>query len=203
MEPLKSKKALVIVDLQNDFCPGGTIPVKDGNQIIRPINDLIAAFEDEDMPVVFTRDWHPRDHSSFQVRGGPWPPHCVQGTCGAELHPDLMVPHKSIIIIKGSERDRDAYSGFQGTDLVNLLRELGVKQLFVAGLATEYCVKETTLDALRNGFETSVIGDCISGVKPATSSKAVRLMQERGARVTSSSEILEAMSRRVAVSSSS
>jgi nicotinamidase/pyrazinamidase len=202
---MKGTKALVVVDLQNDFCPGGTLEVKDGDKIVAPINELVVAFEKDGLPIAFTRDWHPRDHCSFKARGGMWPPHCVQGTSGAEFHPSLRVPSKAIVIRKGTSRDRDAYSGFQDTDLAERLRQVGAGELFVGGLATDYCVKNTVIDALRLGFKVYVITDCIRGVnlKRTDSANAVRLMMTNGAKRASCSNLLKKLSRRVALSSSS
>ena len=126
---MRGAKALVVVDLQNDFCPGGALEVKEGDKIVALINELVSAFEKDDLPVAFTRDWHPTDHCSFRARGGMWPPHCVQGTPGAEFHPSLRVPSKAIVISKGTSRDHDAYSGFQETDLAERLRRVGVTRI--------------------------------------------------------------------------
>jgi nicotinamidase/pyrazinamidase len=202
---MKGTKALVVVDLQNDFCPGGALEVKDGDKIVAPINELVSAFEKDDLPVVFTRDWHPSDHCSFKAQGGMWPPHCVQGTSGAEFHPSLRVPSEAIIISKGANRDREAYSGFQETDLAGRLRLVGTSELFVGGLATDYCVKNTVLDALELGFKVYFITDCVRGVnlRRTDVANAVRLMEMKGAIGVSSSDILKKFNRRVAFSSSS
>ncbi len=202
---MRGAKALVVVDLQNDFCPGGALEVKEGDKIVALINELVSAFEKDDLPVAFTRDWHPTDHCSFRARGGMWPPHCVQGTPGAEFHPSLRVPSKAIVISKGTSRDRDAYSGFQETDLAERLRRVGVRELFVGGLATDYCVKNTVLDALELGFKVYIITDCIKGVnlKRVDGANAVRLMAMKGATKVTSSGLLKKLSRRVTVSSSS
>jgi len=198
---MKGAKALVVVDLQNDFCPGGALEVKEGDGIVARINELVTAFEKGELPVAFTRDWHPDDHCSFRARGGMWPPHCVQGTPGAEFHPSLRVPSKAIVISKGTSRDRDAYSGFQETDLAERLRRAGASDLFMGGLATDYCVKNTVLDALELGFKACIITDCIRAVnlKRADGANAVRLMVTKGATRASSSDILKKLSRRVAV----
>jgi nicotinamidase/pyrazinamidase len=202
---MKETKALVVVDLQNDFCPGGAIPVKEGDKIVAPINELAAAFEESGLPVVFTRDWHPKDHCSFKARGGPWPPHCVQGTPGADFNPSLRIPQDAIVISKGTNRDRDAYSGFQETELAERLRQVGASELYVAGLATDYCVKNTVLDALNLGFRAHLITDCIRGVdvEQGDSSNAIRLMLAKGAKKVNSQDLLRKLNRRVAISSSS
>jgi nicotinamidase/pyrazinamidase len=202
---MKGTKALIVVDLQNDFCPGGRLEVEDGDQIVAPINKLISTFAKNGLPVAFTRDWHPEDHCSFKARGGTWPSHCVQGTPGAEFHPSLRVPPQAILVSKGTNMDRDAYSGFQETDLEERLRQAGATELFVCGLATDYCVKNTVIDALALGFKVSVIEDCTRGVNlgRADSARALRLMTTKGAKSVSSSAIVKRLNRRVAMSSSS
>ena len=144
--------ALIVVDVQNDFCPGGALAVPDGDQVIGPVNELArrAPF------VVATRDWHPQDHESFASGGGPWPVHCVQGTPGAELHPDIDRTLVDVVVDKGQARDGEGYSGFEQTDLEELLRELGAREVHVAGLALDYCVRATALDARKAGFEVVV-----------------------------------------------
>jgi nicotinamidase/pyrazinamidase len=156
-------RALVIVDFQNDFCPGGALAVADGDLIAGRVNEL-AASGDFDL-VVATRDWHPADHGSFAPQGGQWPVHCVQGTPGAELHPALERAGVNIVIDKGQDRDTDGYSGFEGTRLEDVLRESGVDEVVVVGLATDYCVKNTALDALRRGFAVTVDRDGVRGVE--------------------------------------
>jgi nicotinamidase/pyrazinamidase len=146
--------ALVIVDFQNDFTPGGALAVPDGDAIAGPV-DALARSGRFDL-VVATRDWHPPDHGSFAAAGGPWPPHCVQGTPGAELHPGLDRALVDVVIDKGQDRATEGYSGFEATRLDALLRERGVDHVTIVGLATDYCVKHTALDALRNGFGVTV-----------------------------------------------
>jgi nicotinamidase/pyrazinamidase len=142
-------EALIVVDVQNDFCPGGALAVTDGDQVVDPINELAEQVGF----VVATRDWHPLDHSSFAAQGGPWPVHCVQGSSGAELHPGVRRDRIDVVVDKGQVSELDGYSGFQGTELDRLLRERGVDTVHVAGLALDYCVKETALDARRAGYE--------------------------------------------------
>ena len=180
--------ALVVVDVQNDFCPGGALAVNRGDTIIPRINKVVRAFEGKGLPIFFTRDWHPTDHVSFRSRGGPWPPHCVMGTPGAEFHPALKRPEGSIVVSKGSLPNSEAYSGFQGTDLATRLRELGVREVVIGGLATEYCVKETALDAIKGGFEASILEDCIMGVEvhKGDSIRALQAMVKAGAKETDS-----------------
>jgi nicotinamidase/pyrazinamidase len=142
--------ALLIIDFQNDFTPGGALAVPQGDEAAERLNAL-AASGDYDL-VVATRDWHPPDHGSFTARGGIWPEHCVAGTPGAELHPALDRQRVDVIVDKGRDPGTEGYSGFDGTDLAALLRERGIDRVTVAGLATDYCVRATALDALREGF---------------------------------------------------
>jgi nicotinamidase/pyrazinamidase len=175
-----------MVDVQNDFCPGGALAVKDGDQVVRPLNHAQKFFRH----IFATRDWHPENHSSFQGRGGPWPPHCIQNTHGAKFHPDLEIP-RAYVISKAFEKDLDAYSGFQGTDLEARLKREGIKRVFVGGLATDYCVRATALDALSAGFEVVLLEDAIRGVdvKPGDSEKAKAEMTEKGAVMAKTSEL--------------
>jgi nicotinamidase/pyrazinamidase len=147
-------EALVIVDFQNDFTPGGALAVPHGDEVAERLNAL-AASGDYDL-VVATRDWHPADHGSFAVRGGIWPEHCVAGTPGAELHPGLDAARVDVIVDKGKDPATEGYSGFDGTNLAALLRARGIDRVTVAGLATDYCVRATALDALREGFAVTL-----------------------------------------------
>lgn len=176
--------ALIVVDVQVDFCPGGALPVPDGDKIVPVLNEYIRKFNSAGALIVATRDWHPPNHSSFKDYGGPWPPHCIQGTRGANFHPDLKLPEGAIIISKATDPLREAYSGFEGTDLNDILKRAGVKRVFVGGLATEYCVKNTVLDALKYGFEVFLLEDAIKGidVKPGDIERAIKEMLERGAK---------------------
>ena len=187
------RAALVVVDVQRDFCPGGALAVRYGDQVVPRLNRTVEAFEKAGFPLFFTRDWHPPNHISFRSRGGPWPPHCVQGSRGAGFHPDLLVPEGAVIISKGDEPSKEAYSGFQGTDLEARLKRLGVEQVFVGGLATDYCVKETALDARRAGFAVEVLKDCVRpvDVRPGDGAKALKEMRKAGAKLTTSSKALD------------
>lgn len=173
-------RALIIVDFQNDFTPGGALAVPDGDEIADKINAL-AASGDYDL-VVATRDWHPADHSSFAAQGGPWPVHCVAGTHGAQLHPALDRTRIDVTVDKGQAVDTNGYSGFEGTDLDALLRERGITQVTVVGLATDYCVKNTALDALRSGFAVTVDGSAARGVEvePGDSERALAEVRAAG-----------------------
>src|SRR4051812_8757049 len=156
-------RALIIVDVQNDFTPGGALAVPHGDEVLRHINGLAASGEYD--LVVATRDWHPPDHGSFSESGGPWPEHCVQGTEGAELHPDLDRGHIDVVVDKGHDPATEGYSAFDGTQLAELLRERGVDQVTVVGLATDYCVKNTALDALKEGLRVIVDSTAVRGVE--------------------------------------
>ena len=182
------RAALLVVDVQNDFCPGGSLGVPDGDAIVPRTNRTVALFRRRGLPVVFTRDWHPRETKHFKEYGGAWPPHCVQGTKGARFHPDLEVPKGALILSKGMDPEVDSYSAFQaftdrGRDLESTLQELGVDELFICGLATDYCVRATTLDATRRGLKVRVLTDAIRGVdiKPGDSEAALREMRAHGA----------------------
>lgn len=129
---ITDKTALIVVDVQNDFCPGGALPVSAGDSVVSILNRYADLFLRSNAPIYMTRDWHPENHLSFKERGGPWPPHCVQGTEGAEFHPRLTLPKNVTIISKGTDPDREAYSGFQGTDLTERLKRQRIERLFVA-----------------------------------------------------------------------
>jgi nicotinamidase/pyrazinamidase len=175
--------ALIVVDLQNDFCPGGALPVPRGDEVIPALNDYIQIFKKANTHIFATRDWHPPDHMSFKAQGGPWPPHCVQNTEGAKFHPDLKLPRDTAIVSKAMDPLKEAYSGFDGTELANALRKQGVARVFVGGLATDYCVKNTVLDARKLGFEVVLLLDAVRGinVKPGDVAKAVAKMIESDA----------------------
>jgi len=175
--------ALVVVDVQNDFCPGGALPVTDGDKVVPVLNEYIEKFRKAHAPIIFTRDWHPLDHSSFKEQGGPWPPHCVQDSEGARFHAELNVPPEGEIVSKADKKD-EAYSFFQGTDLATKLHLRGIRRLFVGGLATDYCVKETVLDGLKYGFEVFHLDDASRGVNvhPDDSERALEEMVTAGAR---------------------
>jgi nicotinamidase/pyrazinamidase len=180
----KSGDALLIVDVQNDFLPGGSLAVVAGDQVVGVLNDYIAAFLKQGLPIYATRDWHTPDHCSFQAQGGPWPPHCVAGSRGAEFAPGLQLPEDRVTVIsKATRSDQDAYSGFEGTDLASRLRAAGVRRLFIGGLATDYCVLNTVRDALREGFAVLLLMDAIRAVnvQPEDGAKAIAEMREGGA----------------------
>ena len=177
------KCALIVVDVQNDFCPGGALAVKRGGRVVPVFNQYLRRFEKAGAPVYACRDWHPWDHCSFRKQGGPWPPHCVQDTRGARFHPDLLLPADARVISKGWRREDDSYSEFEATCLELELKRSGVRRIFVGGLATDYCVKRTVLDGRRLGFVTHLLTDAIQGidVRKGDSGKAVRQMKKAGA----------------------
>ena len=187
----KDKDALIIVDVQRDFCSGGALPVPDGEKIIPTLNKYIEKFSKAGALIVATRDWHPPNHISFKDYGGTWPSHCIQGTLGAEFHPDLKLPREVKIVSKATSSDKEAYSGFDGTNLERELKDVGIKRIFVGGLATDYCVKSTVLDALRLGFETILLVDAIKGVdvNPGDSKRAIEEMIKRGAKRASMNDL--------------
>ena len=182
------RDALVIVDLQNDFCPGGSLAVPQGDEVVPLLNEAIRKFTAAGAPVFASRDWHPAKTKHFKEHGGLWPPHCVQGTRGAGLHSDLNLPGDAIIVSKGMDPEADAYSAFQAEDPNGMpfsaaLGERGSQRLYIGGLATDYCVKATVLDALHEGFEVVVLGDAIRAVdvKPGDGEEALAEMKARGA----------------------
>ena len=162
--PLKAGDALLVVDVQNDFLPSGALGIAGGDAILMPLNRCLAEFHRLGLPVFATRDWHPPDHCSFHARGGPWPPHCIAGTAGAQFAPGLQLPQDARIISKATGREADAYSGFQGTDLLAQLRQKGCARVFLGGLATDYCVRATALDALGAGLAVIVLTDAVRAV---------------------------------------
>lgn len=182
----------MVVDVQNDFCPGGALAVADGDQVVTALNRYIDLFTKADLPIFATRDWHPPRTAHFNTDGGPWPPHCVRGTQGAAFHPDLVLGKNVRILSKGTDAQADAYSGFQavsseGLALSVLLRRQGVGRILVGGLATDYCVKHTVLDGLKEGFKVVLLTDCIRGVnlKPGDSARAIEEMTQAGVEIAS------------------
>ncbi|HID79702.1 MAG TPA: nicotinamidase [Aquifex aeolicus] len=178
---ITSKDGLILVDIQKDFLPGGALPVPEGNKVIEPANRYIEIFTKAKAPIFATRDWHPENHISFKENGGIWPKHCVQNTEGARFADNLKLPPEVFIINKGDRAEFDAYSGFQGTILENLLRERGVKRIFVGGLATDYCVLNTVLGGLNLGFQVFWLSDASKGITPEGEQRARNLMLNGGA----------------------
>ena len=186
-----SKSVLLLVHLQNDFCPGGALAVSEGDQIIPLVNQYIGLFRSQGLPIIATRDWHPSNHCSFTEQGGVWPVHCVQGSWGAQFHADLHIPNGSLIISGATNPQKEAYSSFDGTSLNDHLEDMGAKTLFITGLATDYCVKQTALDACKLGYNVLVLEDAIRGVnlKPDDSANALQDMLAAGALKTNAHEL--------------
>lgn len=159
--------ALLVVDVQNDFLPGGSLAVDRGDEVIPVLNRYIEVFLEVGLPVIATRDWHPAGHCSFKEQGGIWPPHCVQDTKGAAFATDLILPADAAIVSKATNKSAEAYSGFQGTKLAESLRSRNIRRVFIGGLATDYCVYETAKDALAEGFDVLVLEDAIRAVNVA------------------------------------
>ncbi|TAM46648.1 MAG: nicotinamidase [Gammaproteobacteria bacterium] len=181
---LRPGDALIVVDVQNDFLPGGTLAVPDGDAVVPVLNRYAAAFAAGQFPIYATRDWHPTNHCSFKARGGPWPPHCVANSNGAAFAPGLKLPAQTVVISKATTADKDAYSGFEGTDLDARLRAQGVKRVFVGGLATDYCVLNTVRDARKLGYDVLLLTDAIRAVnlKPEDGQRAKDEMRRLGAK---------------------
>lgn len=186
---MKLKKALLIVDVQNDFCPGGALAVPEGDKIIPTLNKYIKIFSQKKLPIFASRDWHSIKTKHFKDFGGVWPVHCIYNSQGAAFHPKLKLPKETIILSKGMDPEKDSYSAFQAEDkngmvLLNLLKILGVNEIYVGGLATDYCVKFSVIDALKQGFKVKLLGDAIKGVnlKPQDSENAIKKMVEKGAK---------------------
>ena len=186
-----SKSVLILVHLQNDFCPGGALGVSEGDQIIPLVNQYIGLFRSQGLPIIATRDWHPSNHCSFKEQGGVWPVHCVQGSWGAQFHADLHIPNGSLIISGATHPQKEAYSSFDGTSLNDHLEDMRAKTLFITGLATDYCVKHTALDARKLGYNVLVLEDAIRGVnlKPDDSANALQDMLAAGALKTKAQEL--------------
>ena len=181
---LTTSDALLLVDVQNDFCPGGALAVEDGDAVVPALNAWVAAARRGGARIFASRDWHPPDHLSFAARGGPWPPHCVQDTPGAAFHPDLDLPEDAVVVSKADRPDHEAYSAFDGGELTEQLRAANIRRLWVGGLATDYCVKASVLDALElPELEVHVIADAIRAVDVATGDgdAALEAMQAAGA----------------------
>ncbi|MBI2186099.1 MAG: nicotinamidase [Acidobacteria bacterium] len=183
-----TRSALLIVDVQRDFCPGGALAAPAGDRVVEPLNRYVDEAAAQGWPVYASRDWHPPVTRHFRQYGGEWPVHCVEHTAGAEFHPGLRLPSRAIVISKGQSAEKPGYSAFEGTTsdgrtLVDDLRARGVDHLYVGGIATDYCVKHSVLDARRAGFDVTVLGDAIAGVdvQPGDSARAIDEMRAAGA----------------------
>ncbi|HEY6361586.1 MAG TPA: isochorismatase family protein [Vicinamibacterales bacterium] len=180
--------ALLIVDVQKDFCPGGALPVGEGERVVAVLNQHIADALARGWPVYASRDWHPAVTRHFKDYGGDWPRHCVRNTAGAAFHDDLQLPASTIVVSKGQDAESHGYSAFEGqtSEGLSLLSDLKARRighLYVGGLATDYCVKHSVLDALHAGLTVTLLRDAIAGVnlQPEDSARAITAMQEAGA----------------------
>ncbi len=172
------EEALIVVDMQRDFMPGGALPVPGADALIPRVNEYINLFRERGAMIVATRDWHPENHVSFRENGGPWPRHCVRDTPGAEFVVDL--PEDTLIVSKATGPDKDAYSGFDGTGLADLLHGNGVKRVYICGVAMEYCVRATALDAVKHGFETYLLLDAVKGIDPRAEEQTLGELRSAG-----------------------
>jgi nicotinamidase/pyrazinamidase len=180
--------AVLIIDFQNDFTTGGALAVPQGDQIAGPVQRLAEHFDF----IAATRDWHPPDHASFETQGGPWPIHCVRGTHGADFHPAMSDIGLNAVVDVGQGRDDQGYSGFEKSELARILRDNGIDEVYVCGLATDYCVRASAIDACREGFDVTVVEDAVRGVEvnAGDSERAFRDMRDAGARIATSEEVL-------------
>jgi nicotinamidase/pyrazinamidase len=185
---MQRRSAFVVIDVQVDFCPGGALAVPEGDQVVQPLNRYLELFGQRSTPIFASRDWHPEKSKHFREQGGTWPPHCIQGSPGAKFHPGLRLPEGTIVISKGIANWDNGYSALQGvtengTPFSMLLRRMELDRLYVGGLATDYCVKESVLEALKEGFAVTLLTDAIRGVElqPGDSDRALRTMIEAGA----------------------
>lgn len=194
---MKNKKALLVVDVQNDFCPGGALGVPQGDKIIPVINKYIRFFSRNKLPVIATRDWHPPRTTHFKDFGGKWPAHCIKSSPGAAFHPALKLSKDSILLYKGMDPDADSYSAFdaedlRGASLLKILTMMSITEIYIAGLATDYCVKSSAIDAIRHGFKVRVLVDAVKGVnlKAGDSEKAIEKIVKMGAKKLTISKLL-------------
>lgn len=202
MESLGTNSVLIIVDMQNDFCPGGSLAVNGGDEIVPVINRYIEMFRKRGLPVIASRDWHPHETSHFKGFGGLWPEHCVQGSFGAGFRAGLLLPPDLLVFSKGMDPERDDYSALQGRDpagrtMANHFMKEGVSDLYLSGLATDYCVLQTGLEGLRLGFSVTVLVDSIRGVdlRPGDSERALDELKTAGAVLLTIEELLKSYPR--------
>jgi len=182
---LRPGDALLVVDVQNDFCPGGALAIPEGDSVIAPLNKWVAAAKEAGVPVYASRDWHPANHLSFEPQGGPWPPHCVQDTEGAAFHTCLELGDDTIVVTKGTRFDQDQYSAFDETGLADELKRAGVKRLWIGGLAQDVCVKASAIDAAKAGFQARIIPDATLPVTPEGGREANEEMRAAGVTIES------------------
>lgn len=192
---ITSSDALLITDVQNDFLPGGALPIQEGDEIIPVLNEYASVFSDAKANVFASKDWHPPNHCSFKQQGGSWPPHCVQDTKGAEFSPGLKLPEDTVVVFKATDPMRESYSVFDGTTFAKELKERGIQRLFIGGLATDYCVLKTAQDARKHGYETVVLMDATQGInaKPGDVDKAIKSMLECGAAQATTADFPDAV----------
>ncbi|HKL00643.1 MAG TPA: nicotinamidase [Desulfotignum sp.] len=188
-QTLQPDDALIVVDVQNDFCPGGALPIENADAVIPVLNRWIADAASAGVPVFASRDWHPAGHMSFAENGGPWPPHCIQDSDGAQFHPDLALQDTAVIVTKGVRFDQDQNSAFDETGLAVKLRADGITRLFIGGLAEDVCVLATALDARKNGFAVKLITDATLPVTPEGGSDARKKMQDAGVQIFNSKSV--------------
>jgi nicotinamidase/pyrazinamidase len=186
---LRAGDALIVVDVQVDFCPGGALPIEGGDAVVPVLNRWLSAADAAGVPVYLSRDWHPAHHLSFRESGGEWPVHCLQDSPGARFHPDLKLPPSAIVVTKGTRFDRDQYSAFDETGLATELRRRGVRRVWIGGLAQDVCVQATVLDARRERFDAVVIADATRPVTAAGGERASEAMQEAGAGFTATTTL--------------
>jgi len=180
---LTNKDALIIVDMQKDFMPSGALPVPEADKIIPTLNKYIELFCRNSLPIIASRDWHPENHCSFKENGGIWPKHCVQETEGAEFVETLNLPEDVVIVSKGTNPEKEAYSALEGTELSEILKQKSIKRCFVGGVATEYCVLNTVLDLLKIDQEVFLLIDAIKSVNPKDGDEAIKKMQDAGTKL--------------------
>jgi nicotinamidase/pyrazinamidase len=195
MQAPRPGDALLVVDVQNDFLPGGALVIKGGDAIMAPINRMLGAWRKRGLPVFLSRDWHPAGHCSFAAQGGPWPVHCVAGTHGAEFAAGLDIAPGDVVISKATRADKDAYSALDGTPLAGALRASGVDRLFIAGLATDYCVRATGHDARAAGLDVVVLTDavCAVNVQPGDGGRALDELEASGCELSTTAAALREM----------
>lgn len=179
-QDLTQGDAVIAVDVQNDFCPGGALEVPQGNEVVDPLNDWMAAAPDMGALVYASRDWHPRDHVSFEPQGGPWPVHCVQDTSGAAFHPYLRLPASAIVVSKGTRFDTDQYSAFDETGFAEELKRHGIERLWIGGLAEDVCVRATALDAAKHGFTVHVLREATRAITDGGREKTEAELKDAG-----------------------
>ena len=188
-----AKAALIVVDVQRDFCEGGALAAADTLSLLAPLRQCIEAARRANALIVYTQDWHPEDHNSFQSNGGPWPVHCVAETPGAELMSPLETVADDIVVHKGVHAEGAGYSGFEMTALDNCLRKANVDRVAVSGIAADYCVRATALDGLQSGFETVVLTDLVRAVQPSETVKVLEELKQAGAKLCTSAEWLKSL----------